>query len=307
MKLSIIVPCFNEEGVLELFYQESIKYIKECDCDYELILVDDGSKDKTLNDFKKLKESDSNIKIISFSRNFGKEAAMAAGLECSSGDLVVIMDCDLQDPPKLLPTMKKIILEQGYDSVATYRVDRKGEPIIRSFFARMFYRLINKMIEVEIVDGARDYRMMTRQMVNAILSLKEYQRFSKGIFSWVGFKTKYLEFENVQRVKGETKWNFFKLFKYAIEGVVAFSTLPLRIASVFGFFISLLGFIYMIFIALKAMIYGDPVTGFPSLVVIITLLGGIELLVLGILGEYLSKTYMETKKRPRYIVKEYIE
>lgn len=307
MKLSIIVPCFNEEGVTELFYEESIKYIRECDCDYELILVDDGSKDNTLNDFKKLKENDNNVKIISFSRNFGKEAAMVAGLEYSSGDLVVIMDCDLQDPPKLLPKMKEIILEQGYDSVATYRVNRKGEPVIRSFFARMFYRLINKMIEVEIVDGARDYRMMTRKMVDAILSLKEYQRFSKGIFSWVGFKTKYLEFENVQRVKGETKWNFFKLFKYAIEGVVAFSTLPLRIASIFGFFISLLGFIYMIFIALKAMLYGDPVTGFPSLVVIITLLGGIELLVLGILGEYLSKTYMETKKRPRFIVKEYIE
>lgn len=303
MKLSIIVPCYNEEGVVGLYYNEAIKYIKECNMDYELIFVNDGSSDNTISDCLKLKEIDKNVVIVDFSRNFGKEAAMYAGMVTSTGDLVVIMDVDLQDPPKLLPEMVKLITKEGYDSVATYRVDRKGEPPIRSFFARQFYKLINKMTEVEIVDGARDYRMMTRIMVDSIISMGEYHRFSKGIFAWVGFKTKYLEYENVERVAGETKWSFWKLFKYAIEGIVAFTTFPLRIATLIGVFVSFVGFIFMMYIAIKAIVFGDPVAGYPSLIVVITMLGGIQLIVLGVLGEYLAKTYMETKRRPIYIIK----
>ena len=300
-KLSIIVPCFNEEAALPYFYAEVKKHIGTID--HEIIVVDDGSKDDTVGTALKLKEDDPNIVIISFSRNFGKEAAILAGLKEAKGELVVLMDADLQDPPKLLPQMIAILETQAYDSVATYRVSRKGEPKIRSFFARMFYQLINRMIDVEIVDGARDYRMMKREMVEAILSLGEYHRFSKGIFAWVGFKTKYLEFENVERVAGETKWSFWKLFKYAIDGIVGFTTAPLRIATFVGAIISLFGFVYMLYIAFKAIFFGDPVAGFPSLVVIITLIGGIELLILGIIGEYLARTYMETKKRPVYIIR----
>ena len=303
MKLSIIVPCYNEEGVVGLFYEEAIKHIRKCECEYELIFVNDGSRDKTVEDCLKLKEKDENIVIVDFSRNFGKEAAMLAGLETATGDLVVLMDADLQDPPVLLPEMIRYITEEGYDSVATCRVDRKGEPPIRSWFARQFYKLINKMTEVEIVDGARDYRMMTRDMVNAIISMPEVHRFSKGIFTWVGFKTKYLEFENVERVAGETKWSFWKLFKYAIEGIVAFTTFPLRMATILGFLMSFVGFVFMLYIAIKAILFGDPVAGYPSLIVVITLIGGIQLLVLGVMGEYLAKTYMEVKSRPKYIVK----
>lgn len=303
MKLSIIVPCYNEEGVVGLFYDEAIKHIRKCNCDYELLFVNDGSKDKTVEDCMKIKEINENVFIVDFSRNFGKEAAMLAGMKESTGDLIVIMDSDLQDPPKLLPEMIKAITEEGYDSVATRRVDRKGEPVIRSFFARQFYKLINKMTEVEIVDGARDYRMMTRQMVNSIIELPEYHRFSKGIFTWVGYTTKYIEFENVERVAGETKWNFWSLFAYAIEGIVAYTTAPLRMATYLGIFMSLFGFFFMIFIVVKALIVGDPVAGYPSTVVLITLIGGIQLLVLGVIGEYLSKTYVETKKRPIYIIK----
>ena len=303
MKLSIIVPCYNEEGVVDLFYDEAIKHIKKCNCEYELLFVNDGSKDKTVEDCMKIKEKDKNVFVIDFSRNFGKEAAMLAGMKESSGDLVVIMDSDLQDPPKLLPDMIDAIMVEGYDSVATRRVDRKGEPAIRSFFARKFYKLINKMTEIEIVDGARDYRMMTRQMVNSIIELPEYHRFSKGIFTWVGYETKYIEFENVERVAGETKWNFWSLFAYAIEGIVAYTTAPLRMATYLGLFMSLFGFVFMIFIVVKALIVGDPVAGYPSTVVLITLIGGIQLLVLGVIGEYLSKTYVETKKRPIYIIK----
>lgn len=303
MKLSVIVPCYNEEGVVGLFYEEAIKHIRKCECEYELIFVNDGSKDKTVEDCLKLKEKDGNIVIVDFSRNFGKEAAMLAGLETVTGDLVVLMDADLQDPPVLLPEMIRYITEEGYDSVATYRVDRKGEPPIRSWFARQFYKLINKMTEVEIVDGARDYRMMTRDMVNAIISMPEVHRFSKGIFTWVGFKTKYLEFENVERVAGETKWSFWKLFKYAIEGIVAFTTFPLRLATILGFLMSAVGFCFMLYITVKALLFGDPVAGYPSLIVVITLIGGIQLLVLGVIGEYLAKTYMEVKARPKYIVK----
>ena len=302
--LSVITPCYNEEQTVELFYEELIKYLPSIDLDYEILFVDDGSKDKTLEKCKKLKEKDSKIKVVSFSRNFGKEAAMYAGLSEAKGDYVVLMDTDLQDPPYLLPDMVKAITEEGYDSAATYRVTRKGEPPIRSFFARKFYKLINSLIDVEIVDGARDYRIMTRQMVDSILSMKEYNRFSKGIFAWVGYKTKYIEFENVERVAGETKWSFWKLVGYAIEGIVAFTTAPLRIATIAGVIVSLIGFIYMLFIVIKAIAFGDPVAGYPSLICVITLLGGIQLLVLGIIGEYLAKTYMESKKRPVYIIKE---
>lgn len=302
--LTVITPCYNEEETVELFYEELSKYLPCIDMDYEILFVDDGSKDKTLEKCKKLKERDSRIKVISFSRNFGKEAAMYAGLSESKGDYVVLMDTDLQDPPYLLPSMVLALTEEGYDSAATYRVTRQGEPPIRSFFARKFYRLINNLIDVEIVDGARDYRIMTRQMVDAILSMQEYHRFSKGIFAWVGFKTKYIEFENVERVAGETKWSFWKLVGYAIEGIVAFTTAPLRIATIAGIIVSMFGFLYMLFIVIKALVFGDPVAGYPSLICIITLLGGMQLLFLGILGEYLAKTYMETKKRPIYIVKE---
>ena len=302
--LSIITPCYNEQETIHFFYAETIKYLKQMDIEYEILFVNDGSKDKTLDECLKLKAKDKKIKIINFSRNFGKEAAMLAGMRESKGDYVVIMDTDLQDPPKLLPKMYQTLTKENYDSVATYRVSRKGEPPIRSFFARLFYKLINKMVDVEIVDGARDYRMMKRQMVDAILSMPEYHRFSKGIFAWVGFDTKYLEYENVERVAGETKWSFWKLFKYAIDGIVGFTTLPLRLATIVGALVSTFGFCYMIYIAIKALVFGDPVAGFPSLIVIITLLGGIQLLILGIIGEYLARTYMESKKRPIYIVKE---
>lgn len=302
--LSIIVPCFNEEKAVPLFYDELIKYLKKIDTDYELLFVDDGSTDKTVDECLKLKEKDKNIYIISFSRNFGKEAAILAGLNTSKGDYVVLMDADLQDPPSLLPELYNIVTKEDYDSAATYRVSRKGEPPIRSYFARLFYKLINKMIDVEIVDGARDYRIMSRQMVNAILSMSEYYRFSKGIFPWVGFKTKYLEYENVERVAGETKWSFFSLLRYAIDGIVGFTTAPLRIATFLGTVVSLFGFIFMLFIVFKAMFVGDPVAGYPSMIAIICLIGGIQLIVLGIMGEYLGRTYMETKCRPNYIIKE---
>jgi len=306
-KLSIIVPCYNEEKALPLFFVEISKYANTIDCEIEYVFVNDGSKDKTLEVLKTIKNENptQNIRIADFSRNFGKEAGILAGLKNSTGDYVVIMDADMQDPPFLLPKMLETLKNEKYDSVATYRVDRKGEPPIRSFFARKFYQLINKISEVDIVDGSRDYRLMTRTMVDSIISLTEYHRFSKGIFVWVGFKTKYMEFENVERIAGETKWSFWKLFKYAIEGIIAFTTFPLRISTFFGFAMSIISFLYMIFVAIKALLYGDPVAGYPSMMVIILFLGGIQLLSLGILGEYLAKTYMEVKKRPNYIIKKY--
>jgi len=302
--LTVITPCYNEEATVELFYDELKRNLIKLPCDYEILFVNDGSKDKTVEECKKLKKKDKKIKIISFSRNFGKEAAMYAGLVESKGDYVVVMDTDLQDPPFLLPKMLNAVTKEGYDSAATYRVTRKGEPKIRSFFARTFYKLINKFIDVEIVDGARDYRIMTRQMVDSILSMKEYHRFSKGIFAWVGYNTKYIEYENIERVAGETKWSFWKLFGYAIEGIVAFTTALLRLATIVGAITSAIGFIYMLIIIIKALTVGDPVAGYPSLICIIVLLGGIQLLFLGILGEYLAKTYMESKHRPVYIIKE---
>ena len=307
-KLSIIVPCYNEEKALPFFFEEICKHVKKINYEVEFVFVNDGSKDTTLEVLKNLKKENPNqtLKIVNFSRNFGKEAGILAGLKNSTGDYVVIMDADMQDPPYLLPSMLETLKNENIDSVATCRVDRKGEPLIRSFFARKFYQLINKISEVDIVDGSRDYRLMTRTMVDSIISLSEYHRFSKGIFVWVGFKTKYIEFENVERIAGETKWSFWKLFKYAIEGIVAFTTFPLRISTFFGFTMSVASFIYMIFVALKALIYGDPVAGYPSMMVIILFLGGIQLLSLGILGEYLAKTYMEVKRRPHYIIKEII-
>ena len=304
--LSIIVPCYNEEESVPLFYQEAMKqeaFFHGKDVELEFIFVDDGSKDRTVEEVKKLREKDERIHLVSFSRNFGKEAAIIAGLEKAKGDFTVLMDADLQDPPAILPEMFDYI-EQGYDSVATRRVDRKGEPPIRSFFARRFYSLMRKISKTEIVDGARDYRLMTRQVTDAILSLKEYNRFSKGIFGWVGYKTKWLEYENVQRAAGETKWNFWKLFLYSLDGIMAFSTVPLSMASFFGILFCLLAFIFMIFIFCRALIYGDPVAGWPSMVCIITFIGGVQLLCLGIMGQYMSKLYMEVKDRPKYLVKD---
>ena len=303
--LSVVVSCYNEEEAIPIFYKEINKISKEMnELSFEFIFVDDGSKDKTLEILKKLHQKDKRVRYISFSRNFGKEAAMYAGLENSKGDYVTLMDADLQDPPSLLEEMYKAIEEEGYDCVATRRVTRKGEPPIRSFFARMFYRFINKLSKIEMVDGARDYRLMKRKVVDAITNMKEYNRYSKGLFSFVGFKTKWLEYENVNRVAGETKWSFWKLFIYAIEGIAAFSTTPLVLSAVMGITFCLISFIMIIFIIIKTLIYGDPVAGWPSLVCIIFMISGIQLFCMGIMGEYLSKMYLETKKRPIYIVRE---
>ena len=304
--LSVIVPCYNEEESVSLFYEELLKnepFFQEHQIELELLYINDGSRDRTVEEVKKLHEKDSRVHLVSFSRNFGKEAAMYAGLEHSKGDYVVMMDVDLQDPPALLPEMFTHIWE-GYDSVATRRVSRKGEPPVRSFFARMFYRLMKKISKTEIMDGARDYRLMTRQMVDAILSMQEYNRFTKGIFGWVGFNTKWLEFENVERARGETKWNFWKLFLYSLDGITAFSTVPLMLASVVGVLFCLLAFIMIIFIIVRKLIFGDPVSGWPSLVCIILMTSGVQFFCTGILGQYLAKTYMEVKHRPIYLVKE---
>ena len=303
---SCIVPCFNEEEVIPLYYEEMQKVRKqeEGKIDFEIIFIDDGSKDKTLEVIKKLSEQDECIHYVSFSRNFGKEAAMYAGFEHANGEYVVTMDVDLQDPPHLIPEMIRSIEEEGYDSVATRRVTRKGEPPIRSFFARRFYGLINKISDADIVDGARDFRMMKRDMVNAILSMPEYNRFTKGIFGWVGFKIKWIEFENVERAAGETKWSFWKLFRYALEGIIAFSTVPLTIVSLIGVIVCIIAFLFVLFVVIRATIFGDPVAGWPSLICVISFLSGIQLLGIGVVGMYLSKTYLETKKRPIYIKKE---
>lgn len=305
--LSVIVPCYNEQDNIDDFYTELLKtesFFKAQDVGFEIIFVDDGSKDETVSEVRELNRKDDRVHLISFSRNFGKESGMYAGLQKAKGDYVVVMDCDLQDPPSLLPEMYDAIVKEGYDSVATRRVNRKGEPVIRSFFARLFYKFINKMSKTEIVDGARDYRLMTRQFVNAILSMEEYNRFSKGMFGWVGFKNKWIEFENVERQKGETKWSFWKLFVYALDGIMAFSTVPLAFASIMGVLFCVLAFIFIIFIIVRKLIYGDPTSGWPSLVCIISLISGVQLFCLGIVGQYLSKTYLEVKKRPMYIVKE---
>ena len=302
-KISIIVPCYNEEESIGYFYDELKKVIKKMKVSLELIFVNDGSSDKTIDLIKKLSK-DKSVKYLSFSRNFGKEAAMLAGLRVASGDYITIMDCDLQDPPSLLPSMLDLIKNEGYDIVGTRRVTRKGEPAIRSFFARMFYKIINKMSKIEMVDGARDFRLMTRQVVNSILMMKEYNRYSKGLFSFVGFNTKWLEYENIERIAGKTKWSFWKLFIYAVEGIVSFTTLPLTIAALIGIIFCLIAFIMIIVIIIKTLVFGDPTSGWPSLACIIFMTNGIELLCIGIIGEYMAKMYLETKNRPIYIIKE---
>lgn len=304
-KISIIIPCYNEQETIPLLYPSLIQATQSLsDHDFEFLLIDDGSKDQTLFALRDLAKKDDRFKYLSFSRNFGKEGAIYAGLKNASGDLCVIMDADLQDPPALLKDMVKAIEEEGYDSCATRRVTRKGEPPIRSFFARRFYRLMNKISDVDMVDGARDYRMMTRPFVEAILEMPEYNRFSKGIFGWVGYQTKWLEYENVERVAGETKWSFWKLFKYALSGIVSFTTAPLQLASIFGIGFSLIAFVMIGVIIIRTWWFGDPVSGWPSLICVIMLMGGIQLLSIGILGQYLAKAYLEVKERPIYLCKE---
>lgn len=302
--LSVIVPCFNEEESLPIFYKETNKVIKKMKIDYELIFINDGSKDKTLEILRNLAKEDKHVRYISFSRNFGKEAGVLAGLKSSRGDYIVMMDVDLQDPPHLLIEMYEELQKKEYDCVATRSVSRNGYSFIRKFFTKMYYKIINKISKTPIVDGARDFRMMTRQMVDAILSLEEYNRYSKGIFSWVGFNTKWITFENSERIAGTSKWNFWKLLAYSIESIVGFSTMPLLISSIVGVLFCIISFIIIIFIIIRTLIYGDPVAGWPSLVCIIFLVSGVQLFCLGIMGQYLSKTYLETKNRPVYIVKE---
>ncbi|MDU1892093.1 MAG: glycosyltransferase family 2 protein [Dysgonomonas sp.] len=304
-KISLIVPCYNEEQALPYLYNEIVKLAEEMpEQEFEFIFINDGSKDKTLDIIKELRSSDDRVHYVSFSRNFGKEAGIYAGLKAAKGDYISLIDADLQDPPSLIKGMYESLKTEDYDCVATRRLDRKGEPIMRSFFAKQFYKLINKISDTEVVDGARDFRLMSRQMVDAILEMSEYNRFSKGIFGWVGFKTKWISFENVERVAGQTKWSFIGLFFYSLEGIIAFSTRPLFIASVFGILFCLIAFFMISVIIAKTLIWGDPVAGYPSLICAIFFMGGVQLFCLGILGQYLSKTYLETKKRPIYIVKE---
>lgn len=302
--LSLIIPCYNEQEALPLFYKEVTRVLEEMKEDYELVFVNDGSKDNTLNILKELASKDTHVTYLSFSKNFGKEAAMYAGFCNVKGDYVAVMDADMQDPPSLLPQMLDIVKGGEYDSVATRRVSRKGEPPIRSWFARQFYVIINKISDADVVDGARDFRLMKRDMVDAIVSLNEYNRFSKGIFGWVGFKTYWLAYENVERVAGETKWNFWKLFKYAIDGIINFSQVPLSISSWMGILMTVCSILSMIIIVVRKLIWGDPVDGWASTVCIILFIGGVQMLCLGIIGQYLAKTYLETKRRPHYIISE---
>ena len=305
MTISIIIPCFNEEESLPLFYAEMEKIKSQIDDNFEYIFVNDGSKDRTLAILRELNQKNNSVRYLSFSRNFGKEAALYAGLKYATGDLVTVMDADLQDPPELLLTMKSMLEKNpDLDCVGTRRTTRDGEPPIRSFFAKMFYKLINKISQVEMVDGARDFRLMRRQMVDAILEVSEYNRFSKGIFAWVGFKTKYLEYKNVERVAGKTSWNFWQLLNYSLEGIINFSDAPLTIAFWGGIVACLLAFFLIIIVIIRTLIFGDPTAGWPSMVSIILFLGGFQLLTIGILGKYIGKIFMETKKRPIYVIKE---
>ena len=305
MTISIIVPCFNEEESLPLFYAEMEKIKSQIDDNFEYIFVNDGSKDRTLAILRELNQKNNSVRYLSFSRNFGKEAALYAGLKHATGDLVTVMDADLQDPPELLLTMKSMLEKNpDLDCVGTRRTTRDGEPPIRSFFAKMFYKLINKISQVEMVDGARDFRLIRRQMVDAILEVSEYNRFSKGIFAWVGFKTKYLEYKNVERVAGKTSWSFWQLLNYSLEGIVNFSDAPLTIAFLGGVVACLLAFFLIMIVIIRTLIFGDPTSGWPSMVSIILFLGGFQLLTIGILGKYIGKIFMETKKRPIYVIKE---
>lgn len=301
-KLSIVIPCFNEAQALPVFYQETIKALTAMECEYELLFVDDGSSDGTLRAMVGLAEKNDRVYYLSFSRNFGKEAAIYAGLCNVSGDYVAVMDADMQDPPALLPKMLKILKEGEYDSVATRRMDRTGEPFIRSWFARRFYQFINQVSDADIVDGARDFRMMKRELADAIVSMGEYNRFSKGIFGWIGFRTYWLPYENVERVAGETKWNFWKLFRYGIDGIINFSEVPLNIASWFGVIMTFVSFVFLLFIIVRRVCFGDPVAGWASLICVIIFIGGIQLFCMGIMGQYIAKIYTESKHRPHYIV-----
>lgn len=302
--ISIVVPCFNEQEVIPIFFNELEKTRKKLNTDFEYIFIDDGSTDRTLDVIRSLSKEKNYVRFISFSRNFGKESALYAGLKASNGSLVTVMDADLQDPPELLPQMIELIETTDVDCVGTRRLNRKGEPPIRSLFAKTFYKLINKISDTEMIDGVRDYRLMTRQMVDSILELKEYNRFSKGIFSWVGYKTIYISYENKERTKGKSSWTFWSLFKYSIDGIINFSETPLNIASVFGVISCVSSTIAMIFIIIRYLIQGDPTVGWASIVTIILFLGGIQLLGIGILGKYISKIFLETKNRPIFIVKE---
>ncbi|OHS91297.1 glucosyl transferase family 2 [Streptococcus sp. HMSC36C04] len=305
MTISIIVPCFNEEESLPLFYAEMEKIKFQLNDHFEYIFVNDGSKDRTLAILRELNQKNNSVRYLSFSRNFGKEAALYAGLKHATGDLVTVMDADLQDPPELLLTMKSMLEKNpDLDCVGTRRTTRDGEPPIRSFFAKMFYQLINKISQVEMVDGARDFRLMRRQMVDAILEVSEYNRFSKGIFAWVGFRTEYLEYKNVERVAGKTSWSFWQLLNYSLEGIINFSDAPLTIAFLGGVAACLLAFFLIMIVIVRTLIFGDPTSGWPSMVSIILFLGGFQLLTIGILGKYIGKIFMETKKRPIYVVKE---
>ena len=303
--MTLIVPCYNEEASLPIFYEAVCDVARTLErCDVTLLLINDGSKDRTLSIMRELAEKDSRVRYISFSRNFGKEAAMYAGFCNAKGDYVAVMDADMQDPPSLLPQMLEILETQEYDSVATRRVTREGEPPIRSFFARMFYRIINRISDADIVDGARDFRLMKREMVDAIVAMCEYNRFSKGIFGWIGFRTKWLPYKNVERVAGETKWNFWSLFKYSIDGIVNFSQAPLSIASLMGLLLTIASFCAIVFIVVRRLVFGDPVAGWASTACIILFMGGLQLLCMGIMGQYLAKTYLEVKHRPHYIIAE---
>ncbi len=304
MLLTLIIPCYNEQDALPLFYREADSVLSQMGCDYEYLFVNDGSRDRTLELLRTLAETDSHVNYLSFSRNFGKEAAMYAGFCNAKGDYVAVMDADLQDPPSLLPQMLELLESGEYDSVATRRVDRKGEPPVRSWFARRFYKLINRISDADIVDGARDFRLMKREMVDAIVSMSEYNRFSKGIFGWIGFRTYWLPYDNVERVAGETKWNFWKLTKYAFEGIINFSQAPLAIASWGGIVMTMISFIMIILIVIRRLVFGDPVAGWASLICVVILIGGIQLFCIGIMGQYVAKTYVETKQRPHFIISE---
>lgn len=307
MKLSLVIPAYNEEASIPIFYKEMQNIISDMtNIDVEYLFVDDGSGDKTLEVLRDLNKNDSSVHYISFSRNFGKEAAIYAGLEKVTGDYVAIMDADLQDPPALIPEMLRIVMEEGYDCVGTRRINRKGEPPIRSCFARLFYKVINKLSKTEIVDGARDFQLMNRKVVKAVLSMGEYNRFSKGIFGWVGFKKKWLEYENVERAAGESKWSFFGLLAYALNGIVAFSTAPLVISSILGILFCLAAFVFIVVIVVRTLVFGDPTAGWPSMICILLLVSGVQLLCIGILGQYVAKTYLETKRRPLYLIQEEI-
>lgn len=304
-KISIVIPCYNEEQALGIIYEKLVEIAAQMtQFDFEFVLVNDGSNDHTLAVMRTLAQKDVRVSYYSFSRNFGKEAALLCGLKNASGDYIATMDADMQDPPELIPQMVEALESGAYDNVASRRVTRKGEPLIRSFFARKFYKWMRKMTHIEIADGARDYRMMSRAMVNSILALPEYNRFSKGIFAWVGYRTKWIEFENVKRSAGETKWNFWQLLHYSVDGIVNFSNAPIRLASILGIMMTILSFCAIIFEVIRALIFKDPVAGWPSLVCIITFIGGIQLFCMGIMGQYISKTYMEVKRRPHYIVGE---